>query len=187
MKTPLQQKNKGFVILFAILISGTLLLISTGIFHVIQKELVLSSYARESQRAFYAADSALECALYADLRGIGTTNPITPFPTNPEGNQEHTFPCGGALVYSFFLEGSGTAEYELPYVFRYFNDYNTDDIGCAYVLVEKNVVSEEETRVRITAIGFNVCVEGADVGHIDTPDFNDPTLLERRLSITYTL
>ena len=56
--------QKGFVILFAILISSVILLISVGIFSVAQKEAILSSYSRESQRALYASDSALECALF---------------------------------------------------------------------------------------------------------------------------
>lgn len=196
MQTFTKQKNNGFVILFAILVSSIILLISMGMFNIIQKELVLSSYARESQRAFYAADSALECALYADIYGIGEVNPSTPFSVTPQGSEQHTFNCGGASVTSFFLEDSGgtpgTSDgnpgYDFPYVFRYFNNYNSEDISCAYVLVEKNRKGTDlsQIEVRITAIGFNVCVQGNIDGNIDTPDFDDPTLLERRLSIVYT-
>lgn len=182
------QKNKGFVILFAVLISALILLISAGIFRVVQKEIVLSSSARESQRAFYAADAALECALYADLIGaIETeTGPGTPFTITPVGNEPHSFECGGATVRSEYLEDS-TADYDFPYVFRYYNSFA--DGGCSYVLVEKNERGTDTLLIetRITAVGFNSCVNSSGLvsGAINIPDFNDPTLLERRLSIEY--
>ena len=182
------KNNKGFVILFSMLISSLILLISAGIFNVVQKEVVLSSYAKESQRAFYAADSALECALYADLVGFDLENngstPSTPFTINPTGWESHSFSCGGEDTFSYHLnESNGTALYDIPYVFRYQNGLNIADESCAYVLIEKELSTDPDpvvgvTETRVTAVGFNVCD-----GNI--PDFDDPTLLERRLSITY--
>jgi hypothetical protein len=37
-------------------------------FNLVQKQVLLSSLGRDSQFAFYAADTAAECALYWDLR-----------------------------------------------------------------------------------------------------------------------
>lgn len=186
------QKNNGFVILFAVLISALILLISAGIFNVVKKEVVLSSAARESQRAFYAADSALECALYADLIGIGSPSPATPFSVTTPADS--TFDCGGDTVSSTYLSASngtptsGTSPgYDYPFVMRYYNSYNPG--GCAYVLIEKNEKTTDLTLVetRITAVGFNTCVNtsGGVTGTQNIPDFNDPTLLERRLNILY--
>lgn len=185
------QENQGFVILFAVLVSSIILLISVGMYSVVSKEVVLSSAARESQRAFYAADSALECALYADYKGIGSP-PQTPFTMNPVGREEHSFLCSGADVDSFYLSESGgtpssptSPGYDFPYVFRHFNAFNPEG-GCAYVLVEKNERNTDMTiaETRITAVGFNVCVEDEN-GNRNTPDFDNPILLERRLSIEY--
>ncbi|MFT7328315.1 MAG: hypothetical protein ACI870_000502 [Crocinitomicaceae bacterium] len=184
------KKNKGFVILFSMLISALILLISAGIFSVVKKEVVLSSYARESQRAFYSADSALECVLYADLIGVVATptGPGTPFTITPSGKEQHTFECGGGTVFSEHLDDSnGTQGYEFPYVLRYYNSF---DLGsCAYVLIEVNERNTDDTEIeiRMTAVGFNSCVNtaGEVSGLANIPDFNDPTLLERRLSITY--
>mgnify|MGYP000880555562 CR=1 FL=1 len=67
MKKNKLQKNKGFVILFSILISSIILLMASGIYNIVQKQVVLSSYAKQSQKAFYAADAALDCALFYDL------------------------------------------------------------------------------------------------------------------------
>lgn len=53
--------------LFAVLTSSMLLSIGLSIFNLTLKELELSSSGRESQAAFYAADSGVECALYWDI------------------------------------------------------------------------------------------------------------------------
>ncbi|MFT6361577.1 MAG: hypothetical protein ACJA2Z_000570 [Candidatus Paceibacteria bacterium] len=184
----IEKKERGFVILFSILISSLILLISAGIFNVVQKEVILSSYARESHRAFYAADSALECALFADIIGIGSPNPVTPFSTINLSNG--SFDCGGDTITSTYLASAGgTSDYDYPFVFRYYNSYNSDDNSCAYVLVEKKETGTDPSVIetRITAVGFNACVDtgGTYTGDINIPDFNDPTLLERRLSILY--
>ena len=53
--------------LFAVLTSSMLLSIGLSIFNLTLKELELSSSGRESQAAFYASDSGVECALYWDI------------------------------------------------------------------------------------------------------------------------
>jgi len=60
--------QKGFTLLLATLISSLLLLLGATIFNIIKKEIVLSSLGRDSQFAFYAADTGAECALYWDFR-----------------------------------------------------------------------------------------------------------------------
>ncbi|KKW45527.1 MAG: hypothetical protein UY98_C0044G0005 [Candidatus Kaiserbacteria bacterium GW2011_GWA2_58_9] len=60
--------QKGFTLLLAALVSSIVLALGTSIFQLAQKELTLSSIGRDSQFAFYAADSGAECALYWDVR-----------------------------------------------------------------------------------------------------------------------
>ncbi|MAQ77090.1 hypothetical protein CL684_01020 [Candidatus Campbellbacteria bacterium] len=188
----LNSDKKGFVILFAVLISSLILLMAVGIFNVTQKSSILSSSSRESQLAFYAADATLECALYVDLKGIGSPNPVTPFsPTPAPGSREpRSFSCGNGTVNSYHLsESGGTDLYTTPYVMRYLNQ--EAEGGCAYALIEKNLRSNLNpalVHVRVTAVGFNVCVDdnGTNSGDMIFPDFNDPRLVERRISITYT-
>lgn len=60
-------KNKrGFALLFSILISGLLITIGISIFNISIKELMISASIRDSQIAYYAADSATECFSYWD-------------------------------------------------------------------------------------------------------------------------
>lgn len=61
-------KKKGFAMLFAVLVSSVLISIGISIFNITIKELSLSSSGRESQFAFYAADTGMECALYWDFK-----------------------------------------------------------------------------------------------------------------------
>lgn len=169
--------DRGFVILFAMLISTIMLLITSGIFNVVQKQVVLSSYSRESQRAFYAADAALECALYYD---ISPTIVQTSFPI--DGTTLATMSCAGE---DFEIESLGsTDQYDHSFAFRYFNN-SDDSMGCAYVFVEKSEAGGVFD-IRATAAGFNSCIPDTVSGYdFKRPNFDDPTLLERRVTIEY--
>jgi hypothetical protein len=68
--------SPGFTLLLASLISSILLSIAIFMITIAQKEVVLASVGRDSQYAFYAADSGSECALYWDFRGA--FDPTTP-------------------------------------------------------------------------------------------------------------
>ena len=64
--------NRGFAMLFSVRVSSLLVVIGLSIFSITLKELTISTSARESQIAFYAANSGLECALRWDnLNGHG--------------------------------------------------------------------------------------------------------------------
>ncbi len=66
MKNFLKQKNKGFTLLFSVLIATLVVAISATIISIALRQTILSSTSRESQYAFYAANTALECAYYWD-------------------------------------------------------------------------------------------------------------------------
>lgn len=89
MKTNSSQFNteqKGFVLLFTIVVTAIIFFIGAGIYSVSFKELLTSSLSKESQKSIFAADSGAECAMWADTNGQldGTTrfpcmgNPISP-------------------------------------------------------------------------------------------------------------
>lgn len=59
----IQRTQQGFVILFSVLIAASILLIGFGMYSASYKSTVLSSVARESHVAFYAASTGVECAL----------------------------------------------------------------------------------------------------------------------------
>ncbi|MBI2618266.1 hypothetical protein HYW58_02325, partial [Candidatus Kaiserbacteria bacterium] len=72
-----KNKDGGFTLLIAVLVAGVLLAIGLAIFNIAIKELLLSSSGRDSQFAFYAADSGTECALFWEQKqnGFSTSTP----------------------------------------------------------------------------------------------------------------
>ncbi len=95
--------SRGFTILLAALVATLVLALGISVFSIAQKQVILSSLGRSSQYAFYAADTAAECALYWDVRFgyFSSTTPsgaplcdsvplvITP-PTPPAGQPVYT-------------------------------------------------------------------------------------------------
>ena len=58
--------RSGFVILFAVTISSIILAIAHGDANIALKEVKFSTDARETNNAFFAADTGVECALFND-------------------------------------------------------------------------------------------------------------------------
>src|SRR3989344_6514941 len=56
-----KKKNKGYTLLFAVLTAALVLGVTVFILSVSRKQFILSTTARESTFAIYAADSGIEC------------------------------------------------------------------------------------------------------------------------------
>jgi hypothetical protein len=122
------QKEGGVALLFAILLTSTLLLIAMGISKISYKEGIFALEARDSGRAFTAADTGIECGLYLDNNDVFTTN-------------SDTFYCHGSQV---IVSGSGTS-------FQF--SLNISPTSCAQVYVDKNYAG---TSTRIESYGYNI-------------------------------
>lgn len=61
-------RQRGFTILLASIISAAVLVLGAAIFSIAQKQSALASASKQSQYAFYAADTGSECALYWDTQ-----------------------------------------------------------------------------------------------------------------------
>ncbi|MFH1956042.1 MAG: pilus assembly PilX N-terminal domain-containing protein [Patescibacteria group bacterium] len=59
--------QKGFVLFMTVLIISIILVLSLSVAEIILKEMKFSTLAKESFKAFYAADSGVKCAVYWDL------------------------------------------------------------------------------------------------------------------------
>ncbi len=60
------KKNKGFVILFVVMISSIILAITISVANISFKEIKFSTSAKDTNDAFFAADTGAECALFYD-------------------------------------------------------------------------------------------------------------------------
>jgi hypothetical protein len=63
-------KQRGFTLFVAMVVTSTLVVISMGIIAFAVRQSLITSAGRESQYAFYAADTAAECALHWDVVGV---------------------------------------------------------------------------------------------------------------------
>ncbi len=82
-KGQVKKEMSGFAMLFAVLASSLLIALGISIFNISLKELQIATSEKDSQAAYYAADSAEECALYSDIiigafpTCIDSANPCT--------------------------------------------------------------------------------------------------------------
>ncbi|MBI4123249.1 MAG: hypothetical protein HY458_02750 [Parcubacteria group bacterium] len=61
------RRQRGVTMLLALLVISVALTVSLGVSNLVLGELLLSTSGRDSQIAFYSADTAVECALYWEL------------------------------------------------------------------------------------------------------------------------
>jgi len=160
------KKNKGFVLLFAVTLAAVFLSIAIGVTEVALKEVQFSTSAKNTNNAFFAADTGVECALYYDRSGGSSSvfiDPSTGF-TISCNNKTITVTETATNVWNFSIpnlggpgDGTGT--------------------GCAVVKVDKSNPTPPPGTT-ITADGYNAGTSGANC--------NPPsTAVDRELSTSY--
>jgi Tfp pilus assembly protein PilX len=153
--------DKGFVILFAVTLAAILLTITVGVANIAFKELSFGTSARDTNNAFFAADSGIECALLYD-RSTPENNIFTG--TAPSMN------CTGVAV---TLTGSA------PNWRFVLNNLGTTAKNCAIVTVFKDTVSNAPyTSTQIVSKGYNI-------GDAGTCTSTNPNRVEREIRINY--
>lgn len=60
------RNSKGFALLFSVMLSSIILAITLGITSIAYKEIKFGTSVRDTNDAFFAADTGVECALYND-------------------------------------------------------------------------------------------------------------------------
>lgn len=133
------KKEKGFAIFIAIAITGTLLLVSTAVVTVALKEAKIAAAGRESQYAFYAADTGMECALFWDVHQ-GDDSFFAP-------SNKQDIKCNGQNI---VIRGNTNSV-------TIFNLNLTPEPYCAKVRVTKNL----NNTTLIESYGYNTCVLSA--------------------------
>ena len=97
----ISRSREGFTLLLSLVVVSIVLSVGLGVFDIVFRELIFSGMSRESQKAFYAADTGAECALYWDLKEgpISSTTPSTISCANNQGIQ-----VGGTPISSFQVD-----------------------------------------------------------------------------------
>ncbi len=182
------QQNKGISLIIALFTVTLLLALSFSIGNILLRQFRIINTSVSSQLAFYAADSALECAIYWDIiSDDGVINKL-----NPEtGEDTYIFKiaypdtaskikCGPAGVPRSFTKAlktdSATAEEYAESSF--YLDYSTPDYpACAFVTVQKR-----DGRTFIDTRGYNTGLAG-DV--CDLQNAVTRRIVERGLQYTH--
>lgn len=159
------KKDKGFVILFAVVVSSIILAITLSMINISFKELSFSISGRASNDAFYGADTGVECALFWDKEGVfgvasSTTNPFVTTCANTA--IDISLPAlnpNGVTSWDFVLLGLGSSLK-----------------SCAKVNVTKDTSIFPNTTVIIS--------KGYDIGDALCASTN-PNRLERVLKVEY--
>jgi hypothetical protein len=135
------KNQKGYAILFTVIIVSAISVITAGLTNAAYKQLILSSLAKDSQSAFYQADTAGDCALYADR--------VESFRTPPNIFTTGTFSCGGATLVVALTAGG--------YTIMPTSAVRDSSNPCFRITATKTIVAGPLTRTTISAKGYNIC------------------------------
>lgn len=169
------ERSRGVAVLFAVLVSVILVSIGATIVSIALRQTILSSTGRDSQVAFYVANTALECARYWDLNFIVDADTdeiqyIFPVSTQTKVSTDNKdlVTCDefkimtdtnadGSVAWS---QSGNNTSFEIL-----INNSLTNETYCGYVEVEKSLIvttdsvlntTEEDISTRIEARGYNV-------------------------------
>ncbi len=179
MKQFSAQKNKGYTLLFAVVVSTLVLSIGISILNIAKKEFLLATSARDSAAALYAADGGLECAIYSDQGTLLITGvPRDTF--NPTTNKTANFGCN--VPYKFVQADVNTSSTGAASpgegVFKFHARFGSDGTSCAVVTVTKYKVTTAgvtKLKTNIQSRGYNtgwkatLPIDAQNSGSCDTP------------------
>lgn len=177
--------NQGFTLFVAIMVTSTLLIVSMGIIALAYRENIITSAARESQFAFYAADTGADCAIYWDV--VGTSNGLDPYPVsaftnlksdgtgwtaNFDCNHDSANPANRFTIGHVHANGFSTST---TFAIKFL-----PDAYCA----EVTVVKSDSGQTKIESLGFNT---GA-IGNPSKTSCGNPATghrVQRAVRVTY--
>ncbi len=147
MKKNISKKNikNGFAMLFTVLIISLILSISLGISNITFKQTILSSLAKDSQIAFYQADTAVECGMYYD------TNNTFPLGTRP-GDVAGPITCGEDL---YKIDESASYSDYLVFI----ENLDNQSKPCSTIIFDKATKALENISI-VQGLGYNTCTTG---------------------------
>lgn len=165
--------NKGYTLLFAVLVSSIVLSIGISILTISKKEVLLASSARDSMLAFYSADSGMECVRYWDVRGTISSSTASA-------------PQSCADTADLQLDSAGFHEYTSK-VWTASSSLKLGNSGqCAVVTVQKTygadaALGRQTIKTTIDSRGYNIGWDNA-TSKCNTPS---PRRVERGLRLVY--
>lgn len=153
----------------SVVIMSILLFISFAVVNITLKSTLFASSGRDSQYAFYAADSGIDCVLHWDLKYDPSK-----FATSTSGSP---ISCGGGSIANgqaipgggvTMIGGGGNANRTSTFYFN-LNQGSNPLPYCTIVTVTKNL----DGTTYVKSKGYNTC------------DTSSPRRVERGIEVTY--
>jgi len=149
--------NTGYAILFAVVMVSIISLLAIGLSGSSYKQLVLSLLAKDSQSAFFQADTASECALYAD-NVKNMTSTYGSWSCGMDASNRNTFNIG---------PGQNASDYEIIST-----KSGVSSLPCYEMSIMKDT-NTSPVETTITARGYNSC------------NFGSPKTVQREIEVKY--
>ncbi len=140
------KSEQGIALLFVVLLTSVLLLVAIEVTNISYKEVFFSIQARDSDRAFFAADTGMECGLYLDKTGT--------FPTSASGTAPVPGTCEGISIgpapTADALGGLDFYQFMIP--------VGSPVTSCATVTIDKNIMlgSPAASYTQVSSYGYNI-------------------------------
>lgn len=134
----IKNKKGGYALMFTLMVVSVVSVITAGLINAANKQLILYSLAKDSQLAFYQADTAGDCALYADRKDPGNITTVG-----------GSWSCGGLdLVVTPISNG---------YKIYPINSTTNSMDPCFKIDVRKDTGTPNVIKTEISARGYNIC------------------------------
>ncbi len=156
------QKQRGFALLVALVLSSVAAAVTVTLTALAYKSLLLSAAAQQSQYAFYAADAALDCALFYD----NASHVLFPY----GGTGTASFDCAGVTVTLTPTTANGQTVYQSAQWFT------VNGTHCAHITIYKSASEDSDHHT-----GF-LYADGTDA---KCSDLANPRAVERGLKAIY--
>lgn len=173
--------NKGFTLLYTTLVISIILSIALSIANISIQQFLLSSAGKESQVAFYNADTGIECAIYNDLKL--DSFPVVDSKEEFEALELPIIVCAGqtsTIDHRAESTGFNNGTTSVTYLFNLVNPLErlgscdpTQPSFLIEVNKSRNPSDRESINNYIRSRGFNTC------------DFASPRRVERGLEVKY--
>lgn len=158
--------NRAFAVLFSIMLASFLITLGISIFSISLKETMITTSVRDSQIAYYAADSARECALYWDVkRGAFPTCVSDDCSETTEADEITSIMCNGIPVDVELTRVNGTLAYSTgDNPIQNFFKMSEDEVSPrSHIKITKTWIPNEGVRTVIDTFGQNTGIVGRRV------------------------
>lgn len=179
---PNKNSKAGFTLFIALVVTGLLLAIGFSIGNIVFKQIILSSTGKESQLAFFAADSGAECALYWDRKNAAGVSVVEgAFATSSliVVGPSTDIRCGGQPIYVLYRSDTVLDPVNATTTFSV--DFSKIDGNAEYRACARVTVIKNGPYTQIDSRGYNAFLDANN----EDCDISNPRTLERGLQLNY--